>query len=488
LKRSFPLQTRRELLFSATALAVHAAESRDVDYFTDNGFGNPSSTLQHPTGVNHNGTTYIAYQGPHEDSYVAAYHHATRKWSGPFLAGVNLMGKSPDPVENKDLDNHGKPAMMVDKKGYIHIVFGAHGGSPSLGKNTLGTPGSLRGGKFTHMVSTNPEDISAFVELDNISPFGTYPQFVQMDNGDMYLFYRHGAHRSDWVYQRSGDLGRTFQPPVSILKHKAQQSNPAVHDSWYAWFAKGHGETITASYVYHLCENPGHTNDRSNSYFMRMNTRDGSWVNAAGEKLTISVTKEYADRKTLIYNTGTERCSHGTCRVDGNGNPHVNFRYGKGQVRYCRWTGTEWTKPSAILPNGGASDGDLVVESPTSARMILTSRNGDTAEVGWWKTIDGGTTWDKEPPILAKSGGSYDIGALIENFNQDAVILLSEEVPADYLYRRMILLSNKGPVKRPAVEASFIQDKLKALRDAGVAPETKESRALGKPNKKRKGA
>jgi hypothetical protein len=52
----------------------------------------------------------------------------------------------------------------------------------------------------------------------------------------------------------------------------------------------------------------------------------------------------------------------------------------------------------------------------------------------------------------------------------------------------MILLSNKGPVKRPAVDASYIQDKLKALRDAGVEPETKESRAVSKPNKKRKGA
>jgi len=34
--------------------------------------------------------------------------------------------------------------------------------------------------------------------LDNVDPFGTYSQFVKMDDGDIYLFYRHGSHRSDW--------------------------------------------------------------------------------------------------------------------------------------------------------------------------------------------------------------------------------------------------------------------------------------------------
>ncbi len=472
-------------LLGAVVLVSQAANVADVDYFTDNGFGNPSSTLQHPTGEYYKGTTYIAYQGPHEDAWVAAYNHANKKWLGPVLAGVNLMGKTPDPVKNDDVDNHGKPAMMVDEKGYIHVVYGAHGGSPLLGKNTLGAPGSLRGGKLTHLVSKNPEDISAWVKLDNISPFGTYPQFVQMDDGDIYLFYRHGSHWSDWVYQKSTDSGRTFQPPVSILKHKAQQGKPTEHDSWYAWFAKGQGDTITASYVYHRCDNPGHTNDRNNTYFMKMNGKDDSWENAAGERLTVSVTKEYADKKTLIFNSGEERTNHGTCRVDKQGNPHLFFRYDKGQVRYSRWTGKAWTMPVAVIPGGGSADGDMVVESPTTVRMILTSNNGNTGEVGWWKTADGGQTWAKERPIMAKPGGSYDISALIENFTAEGLVILSEGQPSDYLYKRMMLVGENGPAKRPAAEASYIQEQLTALREAGVQPETKESRAAGKKAKKK---
>ena len=70
-------------------------------------------------------------------------------------------------------------------------------------------------------------------------PSAPYSQFVKMDDGDIYLFYRHGSHRSDWVYQKSSDNCRTFAPPVSLLKHKAQESDPNMHDAWYAWFEKG---------------------------------------------------------------------------------------------------------------------------------------------------------------------------------------------------------------------------------------------------------
>ena len=61
----------------------------EVDYFTDNGFSNTIGTMQHPAGEHYKGVTYVAYQGPLEDPYVAAYNHATDEWSGPFKAGIS---------------------------------------------------------------------------------------------------------------------------------------------------------------------------------------------------------------------------------------------------------------------------------------------------------------------------------------------------------------------------------------------------------------
>jgi hypothetical protein len=446
-----------------------------VNYFTDNGYGNPLSVLQHPCAEYHNGKTYIAYQGPHEDPYVCAYDHAAKKWSGPVKAGENLMGKTPDTVDPKMIDNHGRPAMIVDGKGYIHLVFGGHGGYFRLGKNTLGAAGK---GKQTHVVSENPEDISSWKVVENIDPFGTYSQFVKMDDGDIYLFYRHGSHKSDWVYQKSTDNCKTFAPPVSVLKHKAQESDPNIHDAWYAWFDKGKGDTITASYVYHPCKIQGHTKERYNGYYMKMNCGDESWENVSGNTLTLPVTKEYADEKTLVCNTYNTKVKsgHGTCHVDEEGNPHLFFRQQR-QVTYFRWLGNAWQAPVAV-PGG---DGDMIVESPKVVRMLLSCEGG----VCWWKTTDGGLTWAKESCLISSADSSYVPTALVRNGTPDSRMAVSENNRAqNHLYRKLYLLGDSGPVGRPEEEASNLGDRLKNLESAPPAPKPGKA---GKKNRNKSG-
>ena len=183
----------RTLIVLSVVLACRSLSSAtNVEHFSDNGYGNPVSTLQHPAAEHHQGVTYVAYSGPHEDPYVAAYDHTAGKWIGPVHAGVNPMGKSPDQVDPGELDNHGRPALIVDRQGYIHLIFGGHGGEAEFGQNKFGTPGK---GRQIHVVSKKPRDISAWETLENVSPFGTYSQWVKMSNGDLYLFYRHGSHR-----------------------------------------------------------------------------------------------------------------------------------------------------------------------------------------------------------------------------------------------------------------------------------------------------
>ena len=107
------------LLFLLLITGQSCQEPALVDYFTDNGLGAAVKTMQHPAGEYYKGVTYIAYQGPTEDPYVAAYNHRTRKWKGPFKAGESVLtGKEPGMI-----DNHGKPAMIIDDEGYIHLVF-----------------------------------------------------------------------------------------------------------------------------------------------------------------------------------------------------------------------------------------------------------------------------------------------------------------------------------------------------------------------------
>ena len=462
-------------------LAEGKAVAADVEYFTDNGLDNAVASIQHPSAMQFNGKTYIAYQGPHEDPYVCVYDHAKQIWQGPVRAGVSWLGLTPDPTDRKEIDNHGKPALTVDSKGYVHVVFGGHGGLPNLGENLYGSPGS---GRQIHAVTKNSEDISSWEVLDNVDPFGTYDQILKMANGDIYLFYRHGAHRSDWVYQKSVDDGRTFAPPVSVLQHKPQHNDPNTHDAWYAWFSEGNGDTITVQYIYHPCLIENHNKQRVNVYYMKMNCQDGTWANAAGTALTLPVTKEAADRLTLVHNSGTTKVNHGICRTDETGAPHMFFRHSDGLVRYTRWLGTAWQEPTAVSgPGTGSQDGDMLVESPTVVWLILKgNRAGGGTEVCWWKTTDGGLSWNRESTVIASANKGYSISALVRNpfvaGQSDSPLVRGQFIVQEHdyaspgVYRKLLFWGGTGFMGRPEAEAQVVHRHIESEKELqGKVPE-----------------
>lgn len=439
----------------ATFWGVAMPRAATVDYFADNGFDAAVNPLQHPCAEYFNGKTYIAYQGPHEDAYVCVYDHATRQWQGPVRAGASTLeekaarGHSPAREGRGGPDNHGRPALVVDGRGYVHLIFGGHGGWHELGENLYGTPGS---GRQTHVVTTTPEDITSWEVRDNVDPFGTYSQFVKIEDGNIYLFYRHGSHCSDWVYQKSTDNCVTFSPPVSILKHKVQAADPNTHDSWYAWFTKGKGDTVIVMYVYHPCLEVNHTKQRVNAYYMKMDCVDETWENVSGTSLRLPVTKESADALTLVYDSGTVKVNHGVCRMDDTGAPHLFFRQSGASVAYTRWLGNAWQKPTTVSPASGSQDGDMLVVSPTEVRLLLDGgRPGRSGgEVCWWKTIDGGLSWKKESTIVSSDTMHYKVSAFVRNPSADGQIVVEEHDPASTdLYRRLFFWGGSGFVGRP---------------------------------------
>ena len=455
-----------------------------VDYFADIGYGEGVAVVQHPAGEHRDGVTYVAFQGLKEDPHVAAYDHNEKNWYGPFKAGESILGKDP----TKKIDSHGKPTLLIDDEGYIHIFYGGHGGVRTLhGDNELGNPGS---GENKHAVSANPFDITSWEDLDNIAPFGTYNQAIKMDNGDIYLFYRHGAHRSDWVYQKSTDNGRTFEAPVSFLKHKRRDDSPRV-DSWYAYVSKGLNDEIVVGFDYHYCwdrnaprnNRGGHSTERKNLYFMTFNTADNTWRNVEGEMLDIPLVKEQADEMTLAVDTGDLWTFNGSTKIDADGNPHIAAYVGEDigwqiggpkHARYFRWTGKEWAGSfDSGLPIGR---GDFLV-SGDRVRFLLSGVDAheDETIVRWWESNDGGMSFEKGEELLRfgeytivegeesnsarpKSLSNLDspgsaASAFILNAHPDARMIIAEK-PDGTDMRRMYLVGDNGPVVREVTTSS----------------------------------
>lgn len=468
-------QKRAVLSVSIACMALAGCEDRradtsshssdKVDYFADNAWGNALAIVQHPAGEHVNGVTYVSYQGPLEDPYVASYDHEKGEWSGPFKAGVSAMGK--DPNRRKKIDNHGKPTMIIDDEGYIHIFYGGHGGTlEAHGENPLG---NHHYGENKHAVSKRPYDVTEWEDLDTIPPFGTYNQAVKMDNGDIYLFYRHGAHRSDWVYHKSTDNARSFGPAVSFLKHKRRDDLKAV-DSWYAWVGRGEGDDIIVSYDYHLCwdggagvNGRGHTTERHDVYYMVFDTKTGIWTNIQEEVLEMPVTREYADEKTLAARTGDLWTFNGSTHLDSKGYPHIAMNIGEDlgektggpkRTSHYRWTGEKWVGGHSIVQV--ESRGDFLVNSPEELSYLLAYKEEDHGVVAWWRSEDGGEAFSKGPEVLRREGAGWAMTSIIRNSIPEARVIVAEKQKGSD-WHRIYLLGDRGPVERLKSEAGQLQ-------------------------------
>lgn len=442
-------------------METNVSTAEMVDHFADNAWGNALAVVQHPAGEHRDGITYVSYQGPLEDPYVASYNHDTGEWIGPFKAGISAMGKDPDRA--KKIDNHGKPTMIIDDAGYIHVFYGGHGGTPEAhGENKLG---NHHYGENKHSVSKRPLDITEWEELDTIPPFGTYNQAVKMDNGDIYLFYRHGAHRSDWVYHKSTDNGRTFAPAVSFMKHKRRDDLKA-EDSWYVWVGRGEGDDIIVTYDYHLCwdmkagiNGRGHTTERHDAYYMVFDTKAGVWRNIEGKELAMPITREYADENTLVARTGEDWTFNGSTHLDSNGHPHIATNIGEDlgaktggpkQTSHYRWTGSEWVGGNSVA--GIEARGDFIVKSPEEVSFLLAYKEDGYGIVSWWNSNDGGESFSKGKEVLRREKAGWAITSIIRNSTSEARIVAAEKLPGSDSHR-IYLLGDEGPVQRLKSEA-----------------------------------
>lgn len=267
-------------------------------YFTENLPGNTYTGWHQLVGD----TVYITYQGHLTDPYVASYNLTTDTWDGPFKAGHSTLSKG-----DRKIDSHGRPIIEVDNQGYIHIVYGGHGGEREDGLNPMSIDTPHAGGRMLHAVSEKPYDLSSFVDKDDISPFASYTKSYKMANGDIYFFTRGGTHKSPWLYYKMKNGSQTFEPPVVISWPTPDKNDPITVDTHYINPVKISDTEIAITSLWHACNfkeyhNKTHYN-RLNLYYMVMDTTNDTFYNAHKEQLTLPLTLETTNKYTLAYDS-----------------------------------------------------------------------------------------------------------------------------------------------------------------------------------------
>ena len=267
-------------------------------YFTDNLPGNTYTGWHKLVG----NKVYITYQGHLTDPYVASYDLTSNQWDGPYKAGYSTLSKG-----ERKIDSHGRPIIEVDSQGYIHIVFGGHGGEREDGLNPLSIDTPHAGGRMKHVVSTKPYDLSQFVEKNDISPFASYTRSYKMANGDIYFFTRAGTHKSPWVYYKMHNGSQTFEPPVVVTWPTPDKNDPIKVDTHYITPLKVSDTEIAITSLWHACnfkeEHDKTHYNRLNAYYMKLDTTNDTFYNIKNEPLTLPLTLAATNKYTLAYNS-----------------------------------------------------------------------------------------------------------------------------------------------------------------------------------------
>lgn len=340
-----------------------------LGYFTGNLRGNPHRGWHYVDGD----TVYITYQGQLTDPYIAKYNLVTHQWQGPFKAAESTLSKG-----ERKIDSHGRPIIEMDSKGYLHIVYGGHGGEREDGLNPMSIDTPHAGGRMLHVMSKKPYDISEFKYIDDISPFASYTKSYKMGNGDIYLFTRAGTHKSPWVYYKMKAGTHRFEKPVIITVPTPQQDNPINVDTFYINPLKISDSEIAISYLWHECNflevHDKTTYSRINAYYMRLDTTTDTFYNAQGEQIQLPVTLDVANEKMLAFDsTDKEETPFGTTPVVlESGVPAVAYEARTAKVREWRLAAFQDERWEHSLPMPNTVNRTLRGKSSEEAYKILS--------------------------------------------------------------------------------------------------------------------
>ena len=114
--------------------------------------------------ITYQGKTHVAWLDSNEEGYFAVIRTLDRKtgtWSRTHTIG-------------KSNDNHGRPAMTIDSKGYLHVVYGLHHDA------------------IPYRRSVRPNDTSEWTEPVVFGSRLSYPTLMCGPDDSLYLTGRYG--------------------------------------------------------------------------------------------------------------------------------------------------------------------------------------------------------------------------------------------------------------------------------------------------------
>lgn len=445
------------LAFAIALLTTSTAGAVGTPYFTS--FGGQETILSemaiHPSAVRVGTVTYLAFQGPGYDPYVASYDESSGVWAGPFRAGRNPLR----------LDAHGAPALLVDTDGYLHVFYGCHTG------------------QMLHAVSAAPGDASRWIQLGSPTMSATYSQPIALPDGKVLLFYRQNGYdfSISWVVRTSDDGGRTWRPGSS-------QVLAGAANTWYAHFAIGASGVVHCAFTLSVPSSGDTYLGRYNAYYIYRDL-SGVWRNANGKATTMPVTEQTANKECLVYDSGTAAVNEIVVKEEPTATPKIGAKVqpivtpdasasvtplvefltgsGRGADRYAwkfaRHNGTAWDiseitrtdhdfDAATFDPHtDGTIDSYLVTGGSDEYETRPFPTEGRGGRIERWRSTDRGASWAFGAVVSPDETSTlFSDPQIVENASDTSKVMFTEWTndKTDF-FHRIYLYGANGFVTRP---------------------------------------
>ncbi|NVM23886.1 MAG: BNR-4 repeat-containing protein, partial [Desulfobacterales bacterium] len=305
--------------------------------------------------------TYLKFKGGSHIVVVRTYNHDTKEWSPEYLN---------DPV----WDNHCSATLAVDSKGYLHIVYGKHGG----------------GGVFKYRESVNPNDASLWDDYIVVGTEGmTYPSMVIDSKDTLHLIYRSAGTYG--LYYRKKPSGQPWEAYVALVTGEA------------TYIMSYHCSIIVdGNDVLHVGVHFHHAGTYQGKKAGYMKSTDGGsvWRKSDNTLYTLPVT--YATVETL--ETGLDLRLRNIC-VDVDNHPMLGVvRWYKSpkDVQFWRHNGTEWVGTILSLAKKDVTGGWIGFWNGITYVFVATLKVGapwydPSSEISLFYSMDYGKHFNLKP-------------------------------------------------------------------------------------------
>ncbi len=279
-------------------------------------------------------------------------------------------------------DDHSAPSILIRNDEHL-VVFLPKGRGHSEGIDCV--------------ISTNPEDISAFgsaIEVDESN--GAYPRPYQNGSGQIGVIYRY-AGRGEYVI-KSDDDGETWGTPQNLVDFG---SNKSVYGALYQ-------EIDNADMLHYACIYwDGVQQDRFGLWYMRSIDGGANWCKIDGTSISLPVSPSEMD---LVWSTQTIRL-HDVV-ADKNHAPHILVcqpihRQQTNRIHRIKYESGSWVReqitpsdvfyynPTAPLVNTYTAGGCIDPKNPDI--VVVAAESGLNVDMQKWQRING--SWSKVTDI-----------------------------------------------------------------------------------------